>query len=421
MDSMDLIMPICCLWVANVEGRSSCRITERKICTSREKNTDLKWQTWNPRCMHEGIVFVFYRSVFISNLRNQIQTLKVRRCCLFVLQQKDLVEWVFTTVHNQKKMICLMQISWNSMHQCLMHTSWTHRRHRRSHTAHRREWPLLLNPWNHMTFSFDSENWNQLSIIKLWLNHHKQWIRIVNMLHKLFFKNGLKHCKMLGRTNPCSYSFFSIPNSTHSPQPPQGCSTSCPSAPKLAVESVPNLTKWQSNSSVSECQPNILNICHQWLTFLWVRLVQSHFFSRPGREPLPPCPGKNMLFTFSRPPWLPRNCEKRDLSASTQKCWNNRTHWILTAPLFQLQWCNVCPKNNRFSACLMDKIWQNAMLMQCCVPQLQYQLRLTGFAASGMLWCQKKIESARHCVVTHAFMKKNSLCGKCFFGIFKIA
>ena len=30
-------MPICCLWVANVEGRSSCRITERKISTSREK------------------------------------------------------------------------------------------------------------------------------------------------------------------------------------------------------------------------------------------------------------------------------------------------------------------------------------------------------------------------------------------------
>ena len=178
------------------------------------------------------------------------------------------------------------------------------------------------------------------------------------------------------------------------PQPPQGCSTSCPSAPKLAVESVPNLTKWQSNSSDFICVSLIFwtDECHiQMFTFLWVRLVQSlYFFSRPGREPLPPCPGKNMLFTFSRPPWLPRNCEKRELSASTRKCWNNRTHWILTTPVFQLQWCNVCPKYNRFtSACLMDKIWQNAMLMQCCVPQLQYQLRLTGFAASRMLWCQK--------------------------------
>jgi hypothetical protein len=33
----------------------------------------------------------------------------------------------------------------------------------------------------------------------------------------------------------------------------------------------------------------------------------------------------------------------------------------------------------------------------------------------------KKIENARHCVVMHAFMKKNYLCGKRFFVIFKIA
>lgn len=175
-----------------------------------------------------------------------------------------------------------MQISWNSMHQCLMHTSWTHRGHRRSHTAHRREWPLLLNPWNHMTFSFDSENWNQLSITKLWLDNHKQWIRIVNMLHKLFFKKWIETLQNVGiLIHAATVVRF---RTAQMPQPPQGCSTSCPSAPKLAVESVPNLTKWQSNSSDFICVSLIFwtDECHiQMFTFLWVRLVQSLWFFFP--------------------------------------------------------------------------------------------------------------------------------------------